>query len=361
METTVNFRNILLARESRGITQKQLAEEIEGLNQGNLSKIEKGLMTIQKDTLAKVSESLDFPTSFFYKETQNRYVNSFFYRKRVTISSKEITKLEARFDITRIAIDELLNSVDIPEFSIPSIPLSNTMTPKDAANRIRVFFGLQRGPINNLINRLEKNGVIIFMLNDVPEKFFGVSMFTNKMQPIMFINEDLSNDCKRFTIGHELGHLVLHLRNLDYLENDSDLDKEANEFSSEFNMPSDDCRGDLLRLKYSDLPSIKAYWKLSKAAICYRAKSMNFLTESQYKYFMMQLSSSNQRKKEREVVDLDNPTLLNKIIDIHLNDLNYSKEELAELTGLSTNDLSDLFFYQNDSIKPKMRILRNLA
>lgn len=361
MENQVNFRNLLLARESRGYTQKDIVEHIKGLNQGNLSKMEKGLLSVPKETIALIAECLEYPQSFFYKKSQDRMVNSFFYRKRVTISSKEISMLEARFDIIRMAVDELLDSVDIPPYSIPTIRLTEEFTPSEIARRIRMFLGLHRGPIENLIESLEKKGIIILMLNGTPEKFFGVTMFTNKNQPIVFVNNELSNDAKRFTIGHELGHLVMHLEDLSFSEDEKQLDKEANEFSAEFNMPSIECRTDLMNLKYTDLPNVKLYWKLSKSAILYRAKSMGFLTDSQYKYFMMQLSSSNQRKKEKEVVDIDSPTLLKRVIDVHLNQLNYSKKEMADLTGIGFDDLYDWILTSSDDIKPKMRIILNKA
>lgn len=361
MTTKVNFRNLLLARESRGITQKKMAEDIKSLNQGNLSRMEKGLLNISEDILKQIAEYLDYPISFFYKESQNREVNSFFYRKRVTISSKEITKLEAKFDLTRMAVDELLDSVEIPDFAIPSIPLIGNLTPEEVAIRIRIFLGLPKGPIKNLINTLERHGIIIIMLRDVPDKFFGVTMFTNKAQPVIFINNNLSNDCKRFTIGHELGHLVMHLRELNYTKNEKELDKEADAFSSEFNMPCNDCRGDLIRLKYTDLPTIKLYWKLSKAAICYKAKSMGMLNDSQYKYFMMQLSASGQKKKENEFVDLDNPVLLDKIIDVHLTDLGYSIKDLSDMVGLSVADIDSILRISNDFVKPKFRVIKNWA
>lgn len=358
MITTINYRNLLLARESRGITQKQMAEGIIGLHQGNLSKMEKGLLPVQEEILKQIAEYLDYPISFFYKESPKRGLNTFFYRKRVTISSKEITKLEAKFDLARIAIDELLSSVDIPEFTIPSIPVTEDLHPEEIANRIRIFLKLPKGPIDNLVNTLERKGVLIMMLNEVPENFFGVTMFTNKMQPIIFLNDNLSNDNKRFTIGHELGHLVMHLRFATYNEDERVLDKQADIFSSEFNMPWNDCKRDMINLRYHHLPSIKAYWKLSKAAICYKAKTMGVLGDSQYKYFMMQLSSSGQRKKEAEYVDLDCPVLLNKIIDVHLSDLGYSKQELSNLIGLSENDMDNWFLLKDNFVRPRLRIRR---
>lgn len=360
MNKIINFRNLLLARESRGLTQKKLCESINGLNQGNLSKIEKGIIPIASDILEQIANFLDYPINFFYKESQDRKLNSFFYRKRVTISSHEITTLEAKFDLCRMAIDDLLDSVDIPEFTLPSIRV-NDLTPEEIANRIRIFLGLQNGPIENLVKIVEKCGIIIIMLKDVSSKFFGVTMFTNKMQPVIFINRSLSNDCKRFTIGHELGHLVMHLREDVYNRNDRDLDKEADRFSAEFNMPESDCIKDLIGLKYVNLPEIKFYWKLSKAAIAYRAKDLGLINESQHKYIMMQLSSSGQRKKEKESVELDSPTLLNRIIKVHIDDLGYLPDQLSELTGLSNYDIKDLLIYKDDDLRPKLHLLRKWA
>ena len=111
-------------------------------------------------------------------------------------------------------------------------------------------------------------------------------------------------------------------------------------------------------MKYKDLPTIKMYWKLSKAAICYKAKEMGMLGDSQYRYYMMQLSKSGQRKKETEYIDIDDPSLLRKIVKVHLEDLEYSKKELESLTGLSDNDLETIL-PQTKLVRPKIRILRN--
>jgi Zn-dependent peptidase ImmA (M78 family) len=358
MKNEVNHRNLLLARESRGITQKTMAEAIEGLNQGNLSKMEKGVLPISEEMIGRVAKYLDYPVSFFYKESQSRKLNSFFYRKRVTMPNRELTMLEARFDTARIAIDELLDSVEIPEFDLPSISTFSGITPKEVARRTRLFLGIQKGPIENFVKTIERHGIIVVFLEDAPEKFFGVTMFTNKAVPVIFINGDKSGDNKRFTLGHELGHLVMHLREDVYSLDEKDMDKEADAFSSEFNMPEQECRGDLLNVKYKDLPTIKMYWKLSKAAICYKAKEMGMLGDSQYRYYMMQLSKSGQRKKETEYIDIDDPSLLRKIVKVHLEDLEYSKKELETLTGLSDNDLETIL-PQTQLVRPKIRILRN--
>ena len=54
-------------------------------------------------------------------------------------------------------------------------------------------------------------------------------MCTSKGLPIIFVNNNHSNDKKRFTIAHELGHLVMHLRNIQrvYSQDNKELDIEA--------------------------------------------------------------------------------------------------------------------------------------
>ena len=64
-----------------------------------------------------------------------------------------------------------------------------------------------------------------------------IDLDDNVFIPVIFINDDKSGDNKRFTIGHELGHLVMHLREDVYSMDEKDMDKEADAFSSEFNMP----------------------------------------------------------------------------------------------------------------------------
>lgn len=67
---TINYRNITLARESRGMTQSGLSKEVKGLTQGNLSRIEKGLLSISDSLLAEISKVLDYPLCFFIRRAR---------------------------------------------------------------------------------------------------------------------------------------------------------------------------------------------------------------------------------------------------------------------------------------------------
>lgn len=354
---TVNYQNITIARESRGITQSDLAKLVQGLSQGNLSRMEKGLLPIPTEIINLISQALDYPNTFFYKENQRISSGSLHYRKRITMGQKNLSILEAQLDIISMVIDELLDSVDINEFDIPYLSVTEKRDSAEIAYKIREYFNVPTGPIIEIVKLLEKHGVIVLFMDIDNDKFDGVTRFTRKGQPVMYINRNIPNDRKRFTVGHELGHIVMHLRApLEGEIDDNEKEMQANKFSSEFNLPKIECRKTLSNLKYNDLGMVKMYWRMSKSAIIYRAKDLGLLSDSQYKYYMMQLSRTGQRKNEIETVDIDKPVIFNKMIELHLNDLNYSKEELSEQLGLSIKDFNKIYNNEFGESK-KLRIV----
>lgn len=72
---------------------------------------------------------------------------------------------------------------------------------------------------------------------------------------------------------------------------------------------------------------------------------------------MMQLSKSGQRKKETEFIEIDEPSLLKKIVKVHIEDLEYTRKELENITGLSNDDLETIL-PQTRLVRPKMRIIK---
>nr|DAX75371.1 MAG TPA: IrrE protein [Caudoviricetes sp.] len=355
---TVNYHNIVVARESRGLTQSELTKAIKGLSQGNLSRMEKGLLPISEEILNAISKKLDYPLSFFSKATIRIPLGTFHYRKRITMGQKKLSILEARLDILSNIIDELLESITINEFDIPHLEVTEKRNAAEIAYKLREFFNVGSAPIENIVKLLEKHGVIVVFFKIDNEKFDGVTRITQKSQPVIFLNSQMPNDRKRFTIAHELGHLVMHLRTS--LENEVEDDvkeMQANQFAAEFNLPAIEGRKTLCNLKYQDLGVLKMYWKISKAAILYRAKELGVLGDSQYRYYMMQLSRSGQRKNEIESVSIDRPVILKRMFELHWTELGYSKEELSDLLGISINDLNLLYnSLTNESTKLKIII-----
>ena len=128
-------------------------------------------------------------------------------------------------------------------------------------------------------------------------------------------------------------------------------EKEAKDFGSELLIPSNQIRLDLRNLTYSKLGPLKEYWKVSKAAIVYKAKKLGFLDDFSYRNLNIELSRRGEKKAETGFVPLDSPTLLNKIIKLYMDQYRSSSEELAALTSLVPDDFNKYFSEIDDQIK----------
>ena len=352
MNQEVNPKLVALAREMRDITQTELAKKIPSLTQGNLSRMEKGLLNITPNTLAEISLFLDLPIEFFYQGDIRSRISNFYYRKRVSLPKKILQVTDAKIAIISNCIDNLLNSVELdcpqPLNMMVSFP---SRCPDDIARLARNYFDVPKGPVKNIADVLEKKGIIIKEFNFQTEKFDGITVITDKHQPIIFVNNQLSGDRKRFTLAHELGHLIMHIPfELELETDDKELEHQANLFAAEFLMPELEIRNDLVGLTYSRLSLLKEYWLTSKGSIAYRAHQLNCITSEKYKNLQIELSRRGERRHESIDVMFTKPTLLNNIISFFKQELNYTTEELCNYLYISKSDYKE-FFYQTNELK----------
>ncbi len=329
--------SIKIARESRGLSQSDLSKLI-GVTQATLSRFEKGCIDVTPDAVSKIAEALNYPTSLFERDIRRGGESSLFYRKRASMTVKNLSVLESKISILSKSIDEMMESIDIPELRIPAVEPSGDNTPQEIAYKIRTYLGVPAGPIDNIVSLLEKNGD-------------GLTMFTTNQAPVIWINRNTPNDRKRFNLAHELGHLVMHLRSEDLEKSEDQKEIEANQFAGEFLMPASQCKEDLFNLKYKDLGMKKYYWKVSKAAIIYRAKELNCIPEETARYLYVTLGRNGERKKETVQVPIDSPKIVKKMYDLHVTELNYSEEELSDITGLMPNDIRSELLDEAEVIK----------
>lgn len=331
--------SIKIARESRGLSQIRLSDMI-GLTQATLSRFEKGVLDVTDETVLKIAQALKYPVSFFEREIRCVSGTSLFYRKRASMTVKNLSVLESKIGILSKSIDELMESIEIPELRIPAVEPSVDNSPQEIAYKMRQFLGVPAGPINNIVSLLEKNGVIVMFLDvEDMDKFDGLTMFTTNQAPVIWINRHAPNDRKRFDLAHELGHLVMHLRSEDLEKSEDQKEIEANQFAGEFLMPESQCKQDLFNLKYKDLGVKKCYWKVSKSAIIYRAKELKCISEETARYLYVTLGRYGERKNESVLVSIDEPQIVRKMYDLHVSELNYSEEEMTDITGLQPNDI----------------------
>jgi Zn-dependent peptidase ImmA (M78 family)/DNA-binding XRE family transcriptional regulator len=338
MNQAINPKMIVLARQSRGITQQELTEHLR-IGQGTLSKLESGLARISLDVLEKLVIYLKYPREFFYEPLEIYPPGLHFYRKHKTLPQKEQAKLIAAINIQRMHIQKFLMSADIDTVDIPEFDAEEYETPEEIARAIRQFLRLPSGPVENMTNLLENIGIIVIHRRVGTRLFSGVSLTTEDAHQIIFINRDMPGDRMRHTLAHELAHVVMHRIPTPTME------EEADRFAAEFLMPAREIRSHLRDLTLEKLASLKPYWKVAMSALLQQAQRLGEITERRYRTLWTEMGSRGYRLREPMELDItrEQPLLLAELIDLHTKRLKYSLKDLSHLVRLCMDEFIELY------------------
>jgi Zn-dependent peptidase ImmA (M78 family) len=254
-------------------------------------------------------------------------------------------------NIYRINIQKLLTSVDLPNRKIPYLN-EYSGNPKQIASYVRQHWKIPKGPIDNLTKIVEDNGVIVIPIEFPTDKIDGRSMTTEKGDCIIFLNKKLSGDRARYTLAHELGHVIMHLYLPPTAVLNIDDDGEANLFASEFLMPENEIKQHLNgKLTIEKLADLKRIWKTSMQAILVWAERLGKITPRNARFIWQQFGSMGIRLKEPIEIPKEYPTLLREIIDAYTHQLSFTKEDLAEMLCLLPDEFSENFLPQQITLR----------
>lgn len=343
-----NGKIVTLAREARGYTQTELAKKINE-PQTTISAIENNKKQ-DDEIIRKISDVLNFPLSFFKSDNSINRLSYFYYRKRASFPTKSIGPLEAKMDIIRKSFTKLTKEIEINYKGLPQLSLFNRSSPEEVAQLLRLYLNLDDGPIEEPFKIVENIGIPVIYFDVESDKFSGMTIQSDNNIPIIIINKNLPNDHQKFTLFHEIGHQVMHVpfrdepEFYDRYENNDVLEKEADQFAGAFLMPSIKAKPMLNRLSYSKLTELKSYWKVSKQAIVYRAKTLGSIDDRKFKNIYIELSRNGERKKESFDIPIDVPTLIKRLVSAYEIELRYTRHEIAEnIAGLKLEDFENWF------------------
>jgi Zn-dependent peptidase ImmA (M78 family)/DNA-binding XRE family transcriptional regulator len=351
-----NALMLIIARESRHLTQTELAKRM-SVAQGTVSKAENGQVPAMPALVEKYAAALEYPVSFFYQEGEFRNLPVPFYRKRRSLTNGDIKAIRAKMNIIRGHVRNLVKAIDLTEVKVPSIDLKEyDDSPELIAKELRIMWHLPPGPIASMVDLLENAGVVIIKCDFGTNQVDGISFYeaVDDAPPVILVNPNIPGDRLRFTLAHELAHLVMH--NHMSLAG-QDCEPEADQFASELLMPSADVRGFLGHVTLDKLMSLKPYWKVSMQALLMRAGQLGYLSPRQKTYMWMQLSKAGFRTKEPDTVALEEPTLIGEIIRFHVDDLGYTDTELSAFLNLNCNE----FHMYYPGVKRTLRLVPKVA
>lgn len=346
----LNPEVLIVARESRGCTQKDLADAA-GVTQGLISKAERGVATLSPRHVEAIAELLDYPVRLFYEGGRVREVGSacLYHRKRKTLPAKVLNKIDARMYIRNMNVINLLDGLDIEgERTFHTMdPDEYGGNPIEVARALRAAWRVPDGPIPNLTALIESAGGIVVMEDFGHRKLFGMSCWTKRGHPLFFLNSAASTDDLRWTMAHELGHLTMH-----GTPPDGDPEKEADAFAGEFLAPVALFKADVRRLTFDRLPQLKTYWGLSMKGVIKRAQTIGAIDPKTATRLYKQHSARGYNSAEPYPLKPEQPSLVDAAIRVHLQDHGYTRDQLAEAVLLTSSEFGRDFLGDAVPIAP---------
>jgi len=316
MAQVANPNMLTIVRDAKGWSQATLSTEA-GLSQGYISKVESGKVDLRGSSLAAVAQALNCPISLLTRNQPGETLTPVHNRRRVsglTVGSRK--RIDAFAHLTRISVSGAIYNLEFRGERSLTRAASNQEAPA-AAEELRRSWAVPRGPIGNVTSLIESAGVIVVLRPFGTTHQDAVSSWPDDLRasPLIVVNTGLSADRLRFTLAHELGHLVMHRIPTETAE------QEANAFASAFLAPADDILPDLEGLTSRDfgrLLTLKEKWGLSVAALMRRALDLHVIDDTVYRSMNIELSRLGWRRSEPGHVPTEQPRLLSKAIEAQL-------------------------------------------
>lgn len=347
---------IVLARESRGWTQRELANPLE-VSQATLSKYELGVLGFPKEKLPLLSELLRYEPEFFLQSvTPVGLSGDFLYRRRAHVSAKVRRRVQAEVNIRRMQLERLRRRADVlhDELPFPAIQPEEMNGRIDRiAQEVRKAWRIPHGPVQNLTAAIENAGGVVFTVDFETDLIDGTNVRKPGEPPMLFVNSEVPGDRHRFNLAHELGHTVMHFG---LALNDPE--QEANDFASEFLMPRAVIRSDLRNLDLSLAAQLKVVWGVSMAAIIRRAFDLRTISKSTYRRLFTAMNARGIRTREPLDIPFEKPEIFEELIRVHRTEYEMDDAQIRKV--LFTDRLGPIEVWKVDKRPPALRLTGSL-
>jgi Zn-dependent peptidase ImmA (M78 family)/DNA-binding XRE family transcriptional regulator len=318
METIDTFLGykLRIMRNFFGYSLEEIGERVEATRQ-YIQQLESNAKVPSEEMVLALSDVLEVKRDFFFtaENTLTTEDQCHFRSPRTTPSSNKNQAI-SQANVLDSVVREFDDILDFPAINLPSSTPKNLMDIERIAEEAREFWGLgTAAPITHMIRVVENAGVIVAHFKGVSEKVDAFSM--SGRRPIILRNPSKESACRlRFDIGHECGHLIMHLG---LITGDKKTEDEANRFASAFLLP----RGAFIKefpkrasFDWSAIYNMKLRWGVAVSTIVRRAYDLDLIDSVSYRRAYIHLSKSGQLKHERydDQMTLEEPELIHTAI-----------------------------------------------
>ena len=321
------------ARINAGLSQEALGNKI-GLTKMAISKYENGSIIPNSGSLIVLSKALEVKMEYFFRTAAIRLSRPE-YRRRKALSEKDESRILGKTTdwLERYLVVEEISGSERP-LVLPepgTCRVSSLEQIEDIAVHVRQEWNLGLDPIENLMDVLEQHGIKVGVIA-APVQFDALTMKYNDEHPIIIVNKTFSGDRQRFSLAHELGHMLLDL--------DEGIDEEvaAFRFAGAFLVPREAALRELgpkrRMLDFRELYVLKQKYRMSMGAWIYRAEDLNIISKGAANRHWIDMRTRGWHKTEPGApIDPEVPTHLELLLLRALTEHKISQSRFDELRG----------------------------
>lgn len=303
---------IRLAREFVEMSQKDLAAVL-GIQQGTVAYLESGRHRPTTVVVEAVAAATRFPQSFFRDVPLDAFPEgSLVFRRRKRTSAAEVTRAYTAARLGWELTRSLLQRVKRWPLRLP---VMGEEMPQAAAEVTRSVLGLSPDePIVNLVAKIESLGVPVFDIDRQLADLDGFSLWAGLPvpRPVIGVNASIPGDRQRWTLAHELGHLVLHGAIRGSVD---EVEEQADAFATELLLPDAVMREELVTpITLSQLSSLKARWRVSLQTLIRRAQELDIISDRRKTDLFVQLGKLGWKKHEPIPIPRERPQALGQLV-----------------------------------------------
>lgn len=298
MENIVAYR-IKNARKLKGLSQQDVADELQ-ISKQMVSKYEKGISMPSSSKLLKLSRLFGLKIDYFFNSFKVD-IGEVNFRKKSSFPMKKQNSLKEQIKINLenyLWIEDTLSIDYTFKNIIENISINNINDIEQAVLKLRTEWNIGTDPIHNIIQLLEDKEIKVIELFDTDDKFDGLATYVNNKYPVIVVNGNFPVERKRFTLLHELGHLLLNLPDCEINEEENFCNKFASEFLLPKNIVINEFGGKRKRITLTELISIQKKYGISIPAIMYRLVDSKIVSKERQKQFYIKLNFNPSLKKE---------------------------------------------------------------
>lgn len=345
------------ARDALGLSLRGLETAIQNqVSAQAIGKYERDEMMPSSTVLLALSKVLNV-TPEYLLSTREIELEGVDFRKEPQAGAKEERAVQA------VVLDKVERYLELEELfpgadQLWSTPLREELTinciedVEKAAETLRVIWNLGSDPIPCMAELLEEKGIKVIAL-DLPEDVSGSKAFVKRARqdnvPVVVVNQNHNGERQRFTLAHELAHLVLRFTAM----SDLDEEKAANHFAGAFLMAKEMMFRLLgtnrTSISLGELAELKKIFKVSIAALVVRCNQLGVVSKAVYGRLWGEiklLGWNSQASNEPHRFDPEVPQRMERLCLRAVSEGLISESRAAELLQISVRKLDHLLMPQ---------------